>query len=170
MSPRKWPLWLRSQAAGLVWGGFMYGTVANGPRTVMQALVHLVGGVLFGLAFWGLMRMQERRTFGDLPASERTMAVRAVVTAQPPQEPRLGEVSMRVARQWARPKMRPVHHVIFFGLFVLLSVYLGVFVSFWGWFGVVFFPLAGWHSARTEQRQRQAALRFLRAAEATTPS
>jgi hypothetical protein len=38
-------------------------------------------------------------------------------------------------------------------------------VAGWAWAGVVVFSLAGWYSARTEQRQRQAALRFLHAAE-----
>ncbi|GAA2510612.1 hypothetical protein Ahu01nite_072110 [Winogradskya humida] len=161
MNPLRWPLWVRSLIAGLLWGGFMYVFVADGPRTVLQGVVFLVGGLAFGLAMWGLARSQERRLFGDLSEPERTAAVEAVRAARPPEDSRLGAAATRIATGWATPRMRPVHLILAFGFFLVLSVYVAITVTPWGWFGIVFWPLVAWLSIRTERRQQRVAERYL---------
>lgn len=157
------PLWLRCLIAGLGWGAFMYAFTAEGPRTLTQGLIHLVGGLLFGLVFWGLMWWQERRFFGDLSTTEREAAVDAVRTAQPPGDPRVADAAERLARRWAAPKMRPRSQVIFFAFFVLLSIYVALEVAPWAWIGVLLWPLAAWYSIRQQERQQRIGQRYLRA-------
>ncbi|GIF08461.1 hypothetical protein Asi03nite_59990 [Actinoplanes siamensis] len=154
-------MWLRSQIAGLLWGGFMYLFAADEPHTVTQAAVYLAGGMVFGLAFWWLTRSQERRLFGDLSDAERATATAAVRAGRRPEDPRLRDAATRLARRWTRRGTRPAYHVIVFVFFLLLSIYVAIDVTPWSWFGVVFWPLAGWLSWRTERGQRLAAERFL---------
>ena len=165
MNPMTWPLWLRCQLAGLTWVAIQSFLISDdGPRTVLGAVPYAAVGGVLGLTLWALIRVHERRLFGDLSGAERSAVLVAVRTARPPDDPRLGDAAVRVARRGARRRMGPVSHAVFFGLFVLLSIYLVVSGTTWAWFGVLFWPLTGWYSWRTEQRERRAAERYLHAA------
>jgi Flp pilus assembly protein TadB len=170
MNPLRWPLWLRCQAIGLLWCGFAFAFIETSPRTVGLAIGNLVGGVVLGLVAWGLSRAYERRLFGVLTAAERAEVIEAVRTARPPEDPRLMDAAVRVARRQARLRDGRVFHAAFFGCFVALAVYLAVSVTPWFWFGVALFPLAGWYSWQSTRRERRAGEGFLRAAEAAAPS
>jgi hypothetical protein len=140
----------------------------DGPPTVLTGLAGLVTGVLMGLALWGGLRWQERRTFGDLAEAERRTAVAAVVAARPPDDPRQRDAAVRIADTWAKPAWQIGFQVIFWIFFVLLTIYLGIAVTPWGWPGAAFFSLVGWYSLRSELRNRRAGRRFRQAA-ATAP-
>ncbi|GAA2582668.1 hypothetical protein GCM10010435_70500 [Winogradskya consettensis] len=121
----------------------------------------LAGGLAFALAIWGLARSQERRLFGDLSERERTAAVEAVRAARPPEDTRLGAAAVRLATGWATSRTRPVHQILAFGFFLVLSVYVAITVTPWGWFGLVFWPLVAWLTVRNERRQQRVAERYL---------
>ncbi|WP_229071041.1 hypothetical protein [Actinoplanes sp. DH11] len=161
MNPLRWPLWLRCQITGFLWSGLMYGLGGDRPHTWFGVGPYLVMGVVFGLALWGVTRVHVRRLFGDLSGAERETVIEAVRTARPPADPRLGDAATRVARHWARPRLRPVPHALFFGFFVVLSIWLGFAVTPWAWLGVVLWPLAAWYSWRGEQREQRTGERFL---------
>lgn len=166
MNPLTWPLWMRCQLGGLLWAGFFYLRIATAPRTVTTAVIYVFGGVVFGLALWALARARQRRLFGDLTHAERKAVVDAIEAARPPDDARLREAAVRMARHCNTPRTRARYQLIFFGLFVVLSVYVAIAETWWGAFGVVIFPLAAWYSIRTEARQRDTAQRFLHAAQA----
>lgn len=50
-----WPLWLRCQLAGLVWGGTMLALLTDGPHTALRAVAYLLAGVVFGLVLWAVL-------------------------------------------------------------------------------------------------------------------
>lgn len=164
MDPRMWPLWMRCQLAGLLYSGCMYAFVATGPRTVMSAVVYLAVGVAFGAALFLVVRRLEHRMFGDLTRAGRATAIEAIRRGRPAAEPEVQEAATRLARRWAAPGRQPRYQAIIFGLFVLLSVYVAVTVTPWGWLLVAFWLVAGPLAVRSESRQRRAALRFLQAA------
>ena len=142
----------------------MYTFTADGPRTVTQAVIYLVGGICFGLLLWVLIRSQERRLFGDLTDAERAATVQAVRSGRPPADPRLRDAAARLAGSWTKRAGKTIPQLIIFGLFLLLSVYLGVAVNPWHWLGVLFWPAVAWLSIRSEQRHRRMAESYLRAA------
>ena len=163
MDPRTWPLWIRCQLAGVVWTGFSYAFTATAPRSVMTAVVYLAIGVALGLTLFVVVRWQERRLYGRLTGAGRATAIEAIRLGRPAADPEVQAAATRLARQWSAPGRQPRYQVIFYGLFVLLAIYLGVAVSPWAWLGVVFWPVFGFFAVRSEHRQRRAALRFLRA-------
>ncbi|KHD76410.1 hypothetical protein [Actinoplanes utahensis] len=73
-------------------------------------------------------------------------------------------MAIRLARRWRRRRAGTVTHLLLFGAFTVLAVHLAIAVAWWAWFGVAVFPVAGWLSARYEQRLRTSAERFLSAA------
>ena len=66
-----WPLWIRALLGGVVWGGAMYAFTADGARTVAEALIYVVGGAVFGVTIWAVLRAQERHLVGPLSDAER---------------------------------------------------------------------------------------------------
>jgi hypothetical protein len=87
-------------------------------------------------------------------------AVDAVLTARPPDDPRVRAVAVRLARQWSRPGRRPVVLVVVLVICVLLSVYVAIAETPWFFFAVVWWPIVGWYAVRA---QYDRARRFLRA-------
>lgn len=166
MNALRWPLWARCQLVSLIWTFGMYVFVVRGPRTVVLALAYLVISALLGLALWAVLRVQERRLYGDLTEAERGTAVAAVRSGQPPEDPRLAAAAARVAKNWAGKYRNVGFQIGVFGFFFLLFGYLAVTGTLWAWAGLVFWPLVGWHSMRMERRQRDTGRRYLAAAAA----
>ncbi|WP_344646546.1 hypothetical protein [Winogradskya consettensis] len=54
-----------------------------------------------------------------------------------------------------------MHQILAFGFFLVLSVYVAITVTPWGWFGLVFWPLVAWLTVRNERRQQRVAERYL---------